>query len=361
MFKSKKIIKSVLKIVGIALLSVVVFCFLLVGLLTVTEYKPKSIENVKINDNVSNPISLNTSYTALSWNIGYGALGDNADFFMDGGTMVTSSTKERVVSNLKDMANVLKSQNPDLIFLQETDLKSKRSHYVNEVAFFQSNLSSYDSNYVPNYKVLYVPYPFPTIGKVNCGLSTFSRFDITQSQRYALPCPFKYPFRLCNLKRALSVNRIPVEGSNKELVMINLHLEAYDSGEGKIAQTKMLKKLLEEETKKGNYVIAAGDFNQSFSNVDISMYPLIGEDFWAPAFIDVNDFDDSLLFVTDNTVPSCRSLDKPYLGSDKSNFQYYLIDGFIVSDNINIEEISTIDLQFVSSDHNPLRLKFKLD
>jgi len=50
-------------------------------------------------------------------------------------------------------------------------------------------------------------------------------------------------------------------------VLVNLHLEAYDSGEGKIAQTKLLVEFLEQEYAKGNYVIAGGDFNQDRKSV----------------------------------------------------------------------------------------------
>jgi endonuclease/exonuclease/phosphatase family metal-dependent hydrolase len=59
----------------------------------------------------------------------------------------------------------------------------------------------------------------------------------------------------------------------KYLVLVNLHLEAYDDGEGKKAQTEMLKQILQEEADQGNYVIAGGDFNQTFSGTDDSMYP----------------------------------------------------------------------------------------
>ena len=68
----------------------------------------------------------------------------------------------------------------------------------------------------------------------------------------------------------MSVNRIPIENSDKQLVIVNLHLEAYDSGEGKIAQTNMLADILRTEAEAGNYVIAAGDFNQAFSGTDTS-------------------------------------------------------------------------------------------
>ena len=43
-------------------------------------------------------------------------------------------------------------------------------------------------------------------------------------------------------------------------MVFNLHLEAYDNGEGKIAQSKKLADVLSQEYAKGNYVIAGGDF-----------------------------------------------------------------------------------------------------
>ena len=61
-------------------------------------------------------------------------------------------------------------------------------------------------------------------------------------------------------------------------MLVNLHLEAYDSGEGKIAQTKLLVEFLEQEYAKGNYVIAGGDFNQTFSREDMEQYPVINPD-----------------------------------------------------------------------------------
>ena len=62
----------------------------------------------------------------------------------------------------------------------------------------------------------------------------------------------------------------------------------------------------------------------------------------------------------DNGVPSCRSPDKPYAGVDKSSFQFYLIDGFIISGNVTAENVKTQDLGFVCSDHNPVVMQFSL-
>lgn len=81
-------------------------------------------------------------------------------------------------------------------------------------------------------------HTLPTIGKVESGLVTYSDYKVSEASRIALPESFKWPVKTCNLKRCMLETRIPIKGSDKELVLINFHLEAYDSGEGKIAQRK---------------------------------------------------------------------------------------------------------------------------
>ena len=44
-----------------------------------------------------------------------------------------------------------------------------------------------------------------------------------------------------------------------------------------------------------------------------------------------------------------------------NGFQFYMIDGFIVSGNVHADGIETLDQGFVSSDHNPDRLRFTLE
>ena len=348
----KKVLKTILIIVIVLLVAVVLF----IGYLTVTEYKPEATETLNIEGSSSKTLAEGDDFTIMTWNMGYAGLAGNADFFMDGGEHVRSCSESQVNDNIDAVVDQIEKENADVVFLQEVDRNSKRSYKIDEFKKITSSLTDYSATYGCNYKVAYVPYPLPTIGKVDCGIATLSAFNVDSSERVSLPCPFKYPIRLGNLKRCLMVNRVAIDGTDKELVLVNLHLEAYDDGEGKIAQTKQLKELLEDEAAKGNYVIAGGDFNQSFSNYDNSAYPLISEDMWQPGAVDVDQFDDSLSFITDNSTPSCRSLDRPLAGndSDPSVFQYYMIDGFIVSDNLTINTVETRDLGFKNSDHNPI-------
>ncbi len=340
--------------------AVLIFVVALIGVLTIGEYRPADAEEIEVQAGAESPAAAQAELPVagepirlVSWNIGYGALGDNADFFMDGGESVMTADKERVKENMDGIIANLQETDADIMLLQEVDIDSKRSRHVDETQLMRDAFPDYNNAFAYNYKVSYVPYPLPPIGKVESGLLFMTHYQLTESTRVSLPCPFNWPVRVANLKRCLLVNRIPVEGSDKQLVVIDLHLEAYDSGEGKIAQTKALLGVLEEERSKGNYVIAGGDFNQLFSNVDAGAYPVY-EGRWQPGVIEAGDFGDGWSLLMDNQAPTCRSLDQPYAGADLSAFQYYMIDGFIVSDNVEVQSLTTQDQEFVDTDHNPV-------
>lgn len=358
--------KKMLKVLSAILLIAVFVVVTLIGYLTIDEYKPDDVEKMTIAGQSEGEVEIGEEYTFLTWNVGYGALGDNADFFMDGGKMVYSADKERVQQNLTDISDCIGEVNPDFISFQELDRNSSRSYYIDELEYIK-NLGKGDAflghiSFAPNFKVAFVPLPVPPIGRVYAGLSTISRLEMEDAERVALPCPFSWPLRTFNLKRCLLVTRHPVKGTDNELVIINLHLEAYDSGEGKIAQTNMLKQIMKSEADKGNYVIVAGDFNQTFSSIDSSKYPVL-EGKWEAGTIDINDFDEEFSFVYDDTNPTCRSLDQILVSAenkDPQHFQYYMLDGCIVSNNVSVNGVQTVDTGFKCSDHNPVTMKFVL-
>ena len=60
-------------------------------------------------------------------------------------------------------------------------------------------------------------------------------------------------------------------------------------------------------------------------------------------------------------MPTCRLLNQPYDPSDTAHTQYYVIDGFILSPNVEVKSVSTIDCGFENSDHNPVELVVELN
>lgn len=353
-------VRKALKVSGIMILIIVLLLAGMIGFLSATEYKPADTEKTAVEGEAEGVLAPGDSFTAVSWNIGYGALGDNADFFMDGGKSVKTADEERVLSNMEGVMSEIGSLDPDIIFLQETDRDSSRSNHINEYRMLQDAYQEYCSSFASNFKVAFLPYPVPPIGKVDSGIATFSAYPVSGAERVQLPIPFSWPVRMANLKRCALISRVPLKGTDKELVLVNLHLEAYDDGEGKKAQTEMLADLLAEEKAKGNYVIAGGDFNQTFSSADISDYKTIPDN-WQAGKLDEKVFVDGWQFLMNESVPSCRSLIEPYTDVNEEDFQHYLIDGFIVSDNITVKRIENQDLGFKVSDHNPVLLQLTLN
>ena len=118
--------------------------------------------------------------------------------------------------------------------------------------------------------------------------------------------------------------------------------------------TKQLMQIIAAEYRNGNYVIAGGDFNQTFEGADT--FPVLDESTWQPGKLYNSELPAGFSYVFDASKPTCRLLDKPYDG-DRENAQLYVIDGFIVSDNLKVNLIQTVDLNFQYSDHNPVLLQ----
>ncbi len=344
----------------IALLCVLLVAAIgLFGWLTATEYRPQPKEAMKLSGTAGEKLREGGTFTLMSWNIGYCGLGDDADFFMEGGDMVRASDEARVRENIMNIITGIREVSPDVLFLQEVDSDSTRSYHIDQTQIMDDLDSDDVSSEALYYSVKFVPYPIPPIGEVHTSLQTLSQFPVKDATRVQLPVPFSWPVRTANLKRCLLVDRVPIEGSDKELVLINLHLEAYDEGEGKIQQTRQLLKVMQEEYDKGNYVVAGGDFNQTFSNIDNSAYPQ-QEGLWSIDAIDTKTFAPHFQLLMDPSVPTCRGTHMPYKGADPKTFQYYMIDGFIVSDNLDVASVTTVDHGFRNSDHNPVVLEATL-
>ena len=331
-------------LVGAVILAIV----LLFLVLTIVEYRPKPIEEVPFTTE-NGMLMRKTPVSIMSWNIGFAGLGKDEDFFMDGGKKSLPDSKEVVEKYFKGIKDSIGTHPADILFAQEIDINSKRTFKINEVEALK-NFTGKGTAFAYNYNCIFVPIPFPPLGRIKSGVATYTDFEILSAQRRALPVPFKWPLRAANLKRCILVSRIPVYenggASGHELVLANFHLEAYDSGEGKIAQTKALSDFINAEYEKGNYVIAGGDFNQKFPGSEA--YPVTSPDGWIPGELDANMLKDGWSFVYDDSKPTCRSLEAPYNDENAKahKWQYYVIDGFIISPNIKKLSIDVIDMDF---------------
>lgn len=357
----KFIMKQTLLFIGILLISAILYVGGMILFGIITKFKPAAIEDVEITNHqspITDSLSIpDSTFTFLIWNLGYGGLGKEVDFFYDGGKMVTSP-KAHVAKNVEGMKNFFaENKDIDFILLQEVDRNSKRSWKIDEAEEFAKVLPEHNSAFTINYQVEYLPFPFTNpIGKVNGGLQTLSKFTPVESKRIALPGITDFPRKLFYLERCLLMQRYKL-ANGKDLVVINTHFEAYDDGSVKKEQMALTKKILEAEYAKGNYVVLGGDWNIAPPSFNVHTWEKEPED--DQLYLKNNDahYIDGWNYNYDSTTATNRKNKTSF--NPKKTFTT-VIDYYFTSPNIEVEEVKGVEIGFAFSDHQPVKMKVRL-
>ena len=358
--------KKVIKKIGIgaaALFSALILAVVIYLLYVIFSYS-------RLPDNVSlsvdggaseKHVEIGREYVAVSQNLGFGAYTADFTFFMDGGKESRAESRESVIKCIGKGIDTVGTLDPDFILFQEVDLDSTRSYHTNQYEMLRDGFGGYSSCYAKNYDSAYLMYPiFEPHGASKSSLATFSRFEITSSLRRSLPISTSFS-KFLDLDRCYSVSRVAVE-NGKELIIYNVHSSAYGgSDEIRNAQMTMLLEDMKSEYDKGNYIVCGGDFNHDFTGDSVEKLngEVPDEYGWAQPFPEEL-IPDGFYRCTDykngELLPTCRNCDIPY---EEGNFSL-IVDGFIVSDNVECVEIENIQTEFEYSDHMPVKLTFRL-
>jgi len=239
--------KRIAKIV-LLLFSTIIAAFLVfILVLQIFEFRPDPLVQLDITANLTdeenNYVQLDTPYKILSFNIGYASLSQTEDFVMDGGKKARMDSKDEVETNIDGIKSILEDAGADVYLIQEVDENSARSYRINQYAAFNEALGT-PSSLGYNYRCLFVPFPLnfsQMMGKVNSGIASFIDFRVDSAIRHQLPGSFAWPVSLANLKRCIVVSKLPIAGSSKNLVVINVHLSAYDDGSMRLEEMNYLK------------------------------------------------------------------------------------------------------------------------
>ena len=344
--------KKIFKIIFIVIAIFPVAFLLLLIYATITNYEPDEKETISKKE--KKEILTQKEFTVIIWNTGYSGLGDNMDFFYDGGTQ-TRCSKERTNENLKKNIEYLKkSKDVDFFLLQEVDIDSKRSYYINQKENIDAEMNGYNSSFAKNYDVAFVPLPLTSpMGKAYSGLLNLSKTSPFEVVRYSFPGNYSWPKSVFMLDRCFMVNRYKLE-NKKDLLIINTHNSAFDDGSLRKQQMEYLKKFLLSEYEKGNYIVVGGDWNQhppacktNFANAITEEKSIISEDYLPKEWT----------WCYDPNIPTGRYLTEPY--SEKTT-KVCILDFFLISPNIDMISVKTTDLKFENSDHQPVKIKFIL-
>ncbi len=303
-------------------------------------------------------VAVNKEYHILTSNIGFGAYSSDFDFFMDGGHESWAFSRDSVYQNIDGLLDKILSKEPDFLILQEIDRDSTRSYHIDQLDYLNSKMSGFYYSFAYNlYKSPYYIIPiYQPHGVISAGLATFSSFKMESSKRVELPIMDSIT-KFFDLDRCYTVSKMPTE-NGKMLCVYNIHLSAYGSDDSvREGQLKLLIDDMTNEYISGNYIICGGDFNHDLSldenepSYSSWAYPFPRTQL--PSFLSfaMDKYDKKKL------PPTGRDDDAPYR---EGVTKVFILDGFIVSDNIEVVEYENMYSGFLYSDHEPVYMSFKL-
>ncbi len=325
-------------------------CYLLFVVLANKSSKPST--KIAILNEPKNIVSfLEKEISITIWNIGYAGLGKNSDFITDGGKRFFPPSRNEVNKNLIGIQKLLKNINSDIYMLQEVSEKSPLSFLIPVRTQIISLFLEFFVVYRGDIASKYLPWPL----KVNHGTLTIAKAKSLLNMVVNLP--FEPNLLLGMLKRnyGLLVTQFAIENSNKQWVIVNLHLSAFDKdGATRQKQFDAVFAFAKKEYQKGNYVILGGDWNMELLKSDFTHTTDKKHLFWRIEF-PIERLPKGWKIGADNKTPTVRTNNKPYI---KGENHTSIIDGFIVSPNVKINNVNTLDINFEHTDHQPVSGSF---
>jgi endonuclease/exonuclease/phosphatase family metal-dependent hydrolase len=292
-----------------------------------------SSEYAKIVEDNSIGVPVNDSvFSIVTYNIGY----------LSGMTnnLPIAKPKELFDDNLAKVLSETKKIDPDIIAFQEIDYNASRSYYVNQQEAIAKLGFGYRAQAI-NWDEQYLPFPYWPIsmnfGKVISGQSIISKYPLKEQERIVLSRVADEPFyrTVFYLERLAQVVKVTL--NTKEVVLINIHLEAFD----KPTRVKQFEEVLQIFNRyKDTYpTILLGDFNSSATDETAIIQKLFT----------INEIG--------NAAFDLQNLEKTF---DSKN-PYQRIDYILYTKN-SIEYVSGKVLNEFeqASDHLPIFMEFKL-
>ncbi|MDP5084364.1 MAG: endonuclease/exonuclease/phosphatase family protein [Yoonia sp.] len=286
----------------------------------------------------------------LTWNIGYGALGKDADFYVDGGTSLRALSKPQIITAAKAIAQRLAQTQCDLLCLQEMAQAGILTRNVDVRTIIDDLLPNRKRYFWADLKTVFLL-------RLSHGMATYSAK--LSDHYHVLDLPDADTLMLGVIKKSYVglITKLPITDTDKAWVIINIHLPIFNmTPAARTAQLDRLFDFAKKEFAKGNYVIIAGDWNTRLCPTSFphTSDPKRGSDY--------TDFPQESLpagwhIKADPKTPTVRALDATF-----SPGQTYttIFDGFVVSPNVRVSSLKTLDLGFAHSDHQPVEASFSV-
>ena len=199
------------------------------------------------------------SLIVMTWNIRFGAA--RIPFFGDSCGDRVLMTQAETEGYLNSIVDYINSTEPDILLLQEVDISSKRSAYVNQLQYILDrthlNYGAYASMW--NAEII----PSDGLGKVDAGNAVLSRWKITDAERIQLPLRTDQDAltQYFYLRRNILKAKINILGLDTTLYAVNIHATAFATDDTKEKHIEKYKEVLDDLHSQDVLFVTGGDLN----------------------------------------------------------------------------------------------------
>ncbi|MBN2479930.1 MAG: endonuclease/exonuclease/phosphatase family protein [Parachlamydiales bacterium] len=268
------------------------------------------------------------------------------------------------INRLNKIADVLKSIDADVVFLQEVDFASDRSFNINQAEYLAKNADYQYVAIAPTLrKKMHLNYN-NVKGKIETGIAIISKYPIIYNEVLIFDYSYQMPFFMKWLFDPHGSQKCVIDFNNQKVNLINIHLEPWCS-ETRYSQMLKVKDIWLENAK--HPVIVAGDFNTTFP-AKFKKMPFHLLD--APFFIkkdSINYKNDKTLVLLKNLKHSEAVPAKLYLKNKNRYFTYPSMDPKVKIDYIFAGNRAKVIKGYVfheaklASDHLPIIAEIKIN
>lgn len=282
-----------------------------------------------------------------TWNIGYGALGAGADIYMDGGTSLRALSKHQISAASKAIANQIAQTACDVMCLQEVAEPGFLTRKIDVRAQIDHALPDRQRYYWADFNTV----ALPCMLRVRHGMATYAGIQSDRCRIIDLPDGDTQMLGFIKKPYVGVLNRFPLMNSDKSWVVINIHLPVFNiTHAARAAHLARLFDVAMQEYQQGNFVVICGDWN---TRLCPTSFPHQIDEKGLKDFVDFPQ--DSLptgwTISVDPKTPTVRMLDHEF---EQVRTYTTIFDGFVVSPNVRIASVDTLDLGFAHSDHQPV-------
>jgi len=212
-------------------------------------YEDTSQESAEFNDTLK----------VMTWNIRFGA--GRIPFFGDSCGDRVLMTKGETEGYLNSIVAYIKSTEPDILLLQEVDISSKRSAYVNQLQYILDRTHLNYGAYASMWNVEIVASD--GLGKVDAGNAILSRWEITDAERIKLPLRTDQDdlTQYFYLRRNILKAKINIDELDTTLYAVNIHATAFAKDDTKQKHIDEYVNVLNGIEENDDIFISGGDLN----------------------------------------------------------------------------------------------------